>query len=548
MKNRMHQRGATLIEVMVATAILLLGVVAYVAYSRGESNEVNERLAATHLRAIAGAGQRYMAVNDAALRSATGSAATIVTSAQLMPLLPANVSTTGPQGDQYELRVRQVSGQLQGIIVSRTGSTAGSTSRARVSRLAGEAAGVVLPNGTVESPSQSWRVANHEWTSGAWGSSPPTGGLAYALFYDQATTNALAGSILHRHRSEGAAHLNQMLTAIDMAGRDVSGVGVLRSEHVAARAATADAGLQANWVAIGRAPWSNTPYGYETISVPESLTLRMYAGDTQLFAGRPDHVVFHRPSTLERDAAVGGEVDVVGIASASGLLESGGDAHSMGWIRSWGAHGLYNESFGGGWHMTDPNWVRSYNNRGIYTGGTIQSGHMAADHRTVNQNSTVHAHEYVGGDSTTAGDATDHGEGWVGNRASSHDLLARRVVQCNAACTSSETGVLARLGDGTPAACIAGKWECLGEGGGSSPSPPTTAGCSCPGFLALQGGGYAKAADDLNYSAQGACRGALNRMGLFNTHYCEWEYRTGSNDVCWAVIPQNRQPLYPHCP
>lgn len=46
-----------------------------------------------------------------------------------------------------------------------------------------------------------------------------------------------------------------------------------------------------------------------------------------------------------------------------------------GWLRTTGATGWYSESYGGGWHMTDSTWLRSYNDKPIYTAGGIYSPH-----------------------------------------------------------------------------------------------------------------------------------------------------------------------------
>lgn len=44
-----------------------------------------------------------------------------------------------------------------------------------------------------------------------------------------------------------------------------------------------------------------------------------------------------------------------------------------GWFYSAGATGWYNNSYAGGWFMQDTSWVRSYNDKGILTGGTMQA-------------------------------------------------------------------------------------------------------------------------------------------------------------------------------
>jgi len=45
-----------------------------------------------------------------------------------------------------------------------------------------------------------------------------------------------------------------------------------------------------------------------------------------------------------------------------------------GWLRVDGGEGLYFQSYGGGWHMTDSTWIRAYNNKNVYTPGEIRAG------------------------------------------------------------------------------------------------------------------------------------------------------------------------------
>jgi hypothetical protein len=44
------------------------------------------------------------------------------------------------------------------------------------------------------------------------------------------------------------------------------------------------------------------------------------------------------------------------------------------WFRAYGTSGLYFEDYAGGWRMTDSTWVRSYNDKNIYTAGEIRTG------------------------------------------------------------------------------------------------------------------------------------------------------------------------------
>lgn len=48
------------------------------------------------------------------------------------------------------------------------------------------------------------------------------------------------------------------------------------------------------------------------------------------------------------------------------------------WFRSQGATGWYSESYCGGWYMNDTNWIRAYNNKGIYSSGRLGIGEIAS--------------------------------------------------------------------------------------------------------------------------------------------------------------------------
>jgi hypothetical protein len=74
----------------------------------------------------------------------------------------------------------------------------------------------------------------------------------------------------------------------------------------------------------------------------------------------------------------------------SGWLDYGRDIHANqviadDWLRTTGATGWYNNTYGGGWYMTDTTWIRSYNSKSIFqntgilrTDGTLQVGGSGA--------------------------------------------------------------------------------------------------------------------------------------------------------------------------
>lgn len=61
----------------------------------------------------------------------------------------------------------------------------------------------------------------------------------------------------------------------------------------------------------------------------------------------------------------GGNV-AIGRTTTSYKLDVAGDIIADGWLRSRNSNGWYSETYGGGWHMTDAKYLRTYNGKPIY--------------------------------------------------------------------------------------------------------------------------------------------------------------------------------------
>jgi len=60
----------------------------------------------------------------------------------------------------------------------------------------------------------------------------------------------------------------------------------------------------------------------------------------------------------------------VGTTTPGYKLHVTGDIYANGgWVRVSGTNGLYFESYGGGWQMTDANWIRAYGSKAVYISG-----------------------------------------------------------------------------------------------------------------------------------------------------------------------------------
>ncbi len=65
----------------------------------------------------------------------------------------------------------------------------------------------------------------------------------------------------------------------------------------------------------------------------------------------------------------GARLEVNGVLKISGAITSPEGTlrdDNGGWVRTYGATGWYSQTHGGGWYMTDNQWIRTYGNRNIY--------------------------------------------------------------------------------------------------------------------------------------------------------------------------------------
>lgn len=69
------------------------------------------------------------------------------------------------------------------------------------------------------------------------------------------------------------------------------------------------------------------------------------------------------------------------VANANTTITAG-ETTTGGWFRTRGDSGWYNEKWAGGWYMSDPDWVRSYGDKGVYTGGALVGGTVQSNGRT----------------------------------------------------------------------------------------------------------------------------------------------------------------------
>lgn len=130
----------------------------------------------------------------------------------------------------------------------------------------------------------------------------------------------------------------------------------------------------------------------------------------------------------------------------AGTTDTTGETYTGGWFRTRGDSGWYNEKWAGGWYMSDPNWVRSYGDKGVYTGGALAGGTVQSNGRT-----TVGEYLQLNGVATEGGACSPNG------------LIGRNATGLTLSCQSGVwKGASASLGTDTYQTGI-------GPGGGWNP-------------------------------------------------------------------------------
>ena len=73
--------------------------------------------------------------------------------------------------------------------------------------------------------------------------------------------------------------------------------------------------------------------------------------------------------------ASGGVVGTIDTTNSN--LTMNGAVYASNWLRTYGATGWYSETYGGGWHMSDASWIRSYGSKNVYMDQGFDTGGAA---------------------------------------------------------------------------------------------------------------------------------------------------------------------------
>lgn len=379
MNHARGQRGMTLIEVIVAIAIglILMTLVAggYTMYLTYQTNQ----LSAQWLQTWQAGAKQWISDNSASLLASSGGTAT---QAQLNTggYFGTGFAATDSYGESATLHVIVVNGKLQGLVCAGGGQVITGQQQHQIAGMVGLGGGWVASGAPTVAVGKAWGPV----TLSTYGIASGGCQMVAALFV---TDLATVDDSLHRHATAGLPQLNQMATAIDMNGNDITGGG-----HITANGATLAGGSNANSLAVGSAVF----YGdgaNSAIRQPGSLYIQHLDGSSA-------------------DIAEVGNIGATGNINAAGNIHANGDVSASGRMANAGLSPTsgYPAGWYGGLHSWD---IYSESVVGVGQGGSLTAS-MWASSGNINANGIVTSQSYFnvpsGGNAFRAANSTFYGD------------------------------------------------------------------------------------------------------------------------------------------
>lgn len=329
-QTRPVHRGNMLLQAGIAMAIVLMMAPAAMDRYAGMQQEKVWSGTASHLSFVAQAGKRYVRDNRDTLLAQVASGPVIITGATLRArgYLPNGFSLTNDSAQTYLLAVAKdpgQAGQLVAFVLTTGGSEIPYKGLRQIASDTEGMGGYVWAANTAVGADGGWQAKLSDY-----GLSGQQGRLAAFLSADVLGTDAAESDRLYRYQVNGRPDLNRMHTAIDMNGNNINGGGTVNA-------------------ATG------------------AFTGQLSAGADITSGGN---------ITANGNFKAGNSITADNAITANNDIRS-----NNGWVITRGEKGWLNETHGGGFYMSDDQWVRSVKDKNIYTGGEVLGGSIRAEGR-----------------------------------------------------------------------------------------------------------------------------------------------------------------------
>jgi hypothetical protein len=271
---------------------------------------------------------------DTLLTSAGTTTPALVTPTMLKNtgFLETGFSATTAEGHQFIAAVTRNAtntNQLQALVITQGGTALSYKALRDISVDIDGMGGYVWNSTNVTGAMGSWTVP-----LASFGVSTTSGHIAALLTTDELGASRDESDRLYRYSVTGKPDLNRMHTDIDMGGDNLN-----NTNAVNAQTGNFSGNVSASNVNAGNVAASNA-------------------------------------------VTAGGAMAAGGAMTAGGGITAGSDIRSTGgWLITRNSTGWENETYGGGFYMSDTDWVRAINDKNIYTAGQVRGGTVRSDGR-----------------------------------------------------------------------------------------------------------------------------------------------------------------------
>jgi len=339
MKTKKIHRGILSIEVAIALVVVMFvsifGLNRYSQYV----DELEWTLQARHMNAITTAAKSYIRDNrDTLVSQVSGGVTVKLTGTQLQQAgyLPDGFSLRNSASQTFEVAITRnpkATQKLMAFVLTRGGTAIPYKGMRFISQTMEGSGGYIPTANQAEGANGSWK-----FNLGSYGLTGEVGRLASYLSSDVLGTDDQESDRLYRYAITSRPELNRMHAAIDMNGNNLNNTGTLNAQ-------------------------------------------------TGNFSGNVNAQTGSFSGSLSATTITTNNLNAQ-------TTSTSGETYTGGWYRTTGDTGWYSEKHGGGLYMSDSQWIRSYNNKGIYTGGQMQAGSIQSN-GTLQSNGRVTAGEYV---------------------------------------------------------------------------------------------------------------------------------------------------------
>jgi type II secretory pathway pseudopilin PulG len=271
--KRKHQRGLTLLEVLLSLMVMAALLVGVVKLLQRYSDDVKTSITAQHFAAVGDAATAYIKDNYATVvAAATTTTPAVVTVSMLINTgyLPSGFSATNNYQQTVCVLVLEPSTNvLNGLVIGQDGTTIDDVTLGNIAATVGAAGGGVYSTATttMRGAMGGWAVAATDFKANCSGSTvtqaAKVGHPVMALWF---SNGDLASGYLHRNAVTGHTELATMNTPIIMASTQTVGATCTTTAAIAADSAGAVLSCQSGtWASQGSSYWKNPVTTYTTL-------------------------------------------------------------------------------------------------------------------------------------------------------------------------------------------------------------------------------------------------------------------------------------------